>query len=216
MFQLILSMTLFLAPTDTRLNEESLEVCPCEIRCDEVQEIIDTMLDIAHGETRDRTRSVMVGLAAPQIGIQERIILVDIAATGIFTKELDPPPSPDIRVFINPKILWQSEEKEVWREGCYSTGRICGLVPRSKKVLIRAYDRDGNIITEEFSGYVARIFQHEIDHLDGIRFPDRIDDDSALHWVDEEDLIEYRIDWNNWPKKISRADWEKVRDGNSR
>ena len=214
MLHLIIAMTLFLSPTDPILNEESYPVCPCDIACEEIQEIIDTMYEIAYGETKDRSKAVMVGLAAPQIGIQKRIILVDLAATGIFTEETQPPP-PKIKEFINPEILWQSDEKEIWREGCYSTGRVCGLVPRSKNVLIRSYDRDGNISTQEFTGYTARIFQHEIDHLDGIRFPDRIDNDDDLHWVDPHAISQYRISWATWETKYPRKTWDGMKHGNA-
>ncbi len=210
MFSLVLTMSLFLAATDPLLNEKSCEVCPCEIASDETQGIINTMFEIAFGESKDRSRAILVGLAAPQIGIQKRIILVDLAATGVFTKNSGPPP-PMIKEFINPEILWKSDEMNLWREGCFSTGRICGIVPRSSKVLIRAYDRSGEIFTQEYEGYVARIFQHEIDHLDGIRFPDRMTDDLALHWVEENEIPEYRIHWADWPKKISRIDWEKMK-----
>lgn len=212
MVQFLLLMTLFLLPTDPKLNEKSSEVCPCDINSEEIQEIIDTMYHIAFNESEDRTRAVLVGLAAPQIGIQKRIILVDTAATGVFTKTLSPPP-PQIKEFINPQILWRSEETTLWREGCFSTGRICGLVPRSQKILVRAYDRKGNILTQEFEGYVARIFQHEIDHLDGIRFPDRIADDDSLHWVEEKEIPEYRIHWAHWPKKALREQWLRMKDG---
>ncbi len=210
MIQFLMAMTLFLTPTDPRLNEESTKVCPCNIPTEEIQSILSKMYEIAFGESQDRAKAVLVGLAAPQIGIQKRIILVDTAATGIFTKDSGPPP-PQIKEFINPEILWQSEEKIIWREGCFSTDCICGLVPRSSKVLIRAYNGQGDIFTEEYEGYVARIFQHEIDHLDGIRFPDRIFDDSALHWVEKDEIPQYRIHWMNWPKKISRSEWLKMK-----
>jgi len=205
-------MTLFLAPTNPQLNEQSFPICPCHIRGTETQEIIDTMFDIAFAESSDRTRATLVGLAAPQIGIQKRIILVDVAATGVFT-ETEEPPLPQIREFINPEILWRSDEMSTWREGCYSTSNVCGLVPRCNKVLIKAYDRHCNIITQEFSGYTARIFQHEIDHLDGIRFPDRIERDEDLHWVEESDIPSYRIQWANWPQKLTRAAWQKIKNG---
>ncbi|MBX7067612.1 MAG: peptide deformylase [Parachlamydiales bacterium] len=205
-------MSLFLPPSDPLLNEETCEVCPCTIASDEIQGIIDKMYDIAFGETQDRSRAIMVGLAAPQIGIDKSIILVDTAATGVFTKDSGPPP-PKMKEFINPEILWKSEEQVYWREGCYSTGNLCGIVPRSQKVVIRAYDRQGNIFTEEYEGYVARIFQHELDHLNGIRFPDRIKDDSDLHWVTEKDLPQYRIEWRDWSQKATRADWIRMRDG---
>lgn len=215
MIHLLLSMTLFLAPTDPQLNEESTSVCPCDISSEEIQGTIDTLIEIAFGETKDRSKPILVGLAAPQIGIQKRIILVDTAATGVFTKDSGPPP-PQIRAFINPEILWQSENQVIWREGCSSTSHVCGLVPRSRQVLIRSYDREGNIITREYEGYVARIFQHEIDHLNGIRFPDRIADPNALHWVEESEIPEYRIHWANWPKKFSRESWLEMKCGRPR
>jgi peptide deformylase len=172
------------------------------------------MFEIAFGESKDRRRAVMVGLAAPQIGIQKRIILVDTAATGIFTESLQPPP-PKMREFINPEILWKSEEVIYWREGCYSTGCICGIVPRSAKVLVRAYDRNGQIFTEEFEGYVARILQHEIDHLDGVRFPDRIEKREDLHWVEGSEVPLYRIHWAQWPKKADWSLWIQMKGPNA-
>lgn len=212
MIQLLMAMTLFLAPTDPQLNEVSTPVCACNILSQETQGIVDTMIQIAFGETQDRSKAVLVGLAAPQIGIQKRIILVDTAATGVFTKDSGPPP-PQIKEFINPEILWKSDEQVIWREGCYSTSRVCGIVPRSKQVLIRSYDREGNVLTQEYEGYVARIFQHEIDHLDGIRFPDRIADDNDLHWVEMDEIVEYRINWASWPNKFSRELWIEMKNG---
>jgi hypothetical protein len=58
-----------------------------------------------------------------------------------------------------------------------------GKIPRSESIRITAYDREGNFIDRIFSGFTARIFQHEIDHLNGIRFPDRVTEKGILHWV---------------------------------
>lgn len=210
MIQLLLTMSLFLAPTHPQLNEKSEEVCPCDIKTEEIQGVIEQMYSVAFAESSDRTKAVMVGLAAPQIGIQKRIILIDVAATGVFTETAQPPP-PQMREFINPEILWESDEMAIWREGCFSTSNICGLVPRHERILLTAYDRLGNILTEEFSGYTARIFQHEIDHLDGVRFPDRIKDDESLHLVEDEEVPQYRIHWANWPRKCSRSAWNEMK-----
>ncbi len=209
MIHLLLSMALFLAPSDPRLNEKAEPICPCKIASTEVQGIIDQMQKVAFGETQDRSRAILVGLAAPQIGIQKRIILVDTAATGVFTQDSGPPP-PQIQVYINPEILWKSETLTQWREGCFSTGSVCGIVPRAQKILIRAYDSRGHLLTEEFEGYVARIFQHEIDHLDGIRFPDRISNEEDLHWVEREELPQYRLEWAHWSKRCPRTKWEEI------
>lgn len=206
MIHLLLSMALFLAPTDPKLNEDSPAICPCKIKSVETQKNIDQMFEIAFEKSR------LVGLAAPQIGIEQRIILVDTAATGVFTEDSEPPP-PQIQVFINPEILWKSDELITWREGCFSTGNIHGLVPRAKKVLIRAYDREGNVFTAEFEGYVARIFQHEIDHLDGVRFPERIMNDNDLHWVEPAEVPAYRIHWAEWKKRCPREKWIEMVHG---
>lgn len=179
-------MTLFLSPTDPLLNEESYEVCPCYILTEGVQSLIDTMLDLAI------TQEGITGLSAPQIDYEDRIILVGI--DGRF------------KVMINPEILWNSTEEELWSERCYSSSNFSGLVPRAKEIVVKYYDRDGNILVEEYEGYLAGIIQHEVDHLDGIRFPDRIGENGKLHWVEEKDLIEYsKNKMNNWPT----CPWEK-------
>lgn len=213
MIHWFLSMLLFTAPTDPALNKECDTVCPCDMNSEEIQAVIDQMFDVAYGNTKDRSKSILVGLAAPQVGIQKRIILVDLAATGVFTKDSGPPP-PQLEAFINPEILWKSDERVVWREGCYSTSHICGIVPRSSQILISAYDRKGNIITQEYSGYTARIFQHEIDHLNGIRFPDRVENDAHLHWVEPAEVPEYRIYWADWKKTFPREKWLEMKNGN--
>ncbi|HSX11076.1 MAG TPA: peptide deformylase [Chlamydiales bacterium] len=208
-------MTLLLPPTDPLLNQRADEVCACHIQSDEIQSIIDQMIDFAYGNTKDRSKSILVGLAAPQIGIQKRIILVDTAATGVFTKDSSPPP-PQIDAYIDPEIVWKSDEIALWREGCYSTSRICGIVPRAKKIVVRSYDRNGDVSTQEFEGYTARIFQHEIDHLDGIRFPDYVQNEEHLHWVEEKEMPEYRIHWANWEKTCPREKWLEMKNGSTR
>lgn len=203
----------FIEPSAALLNERSEEVSPASIRSEEIQSIIEGMFDTAFGETRDYSKSILVGLAAPQIGIKKRIILVDSAATGVFVQGQTQAPAPQIDVYINPEIVWRSGEMNVWREGCFSTSRVCGLVPRSSRIRVEAYDREGHLVTKEFSGYTARIFQHEIDHLDGIRFPDRIKNDEHLHWVELNELPSYRIEWANWQKKCPRNQWLEIKDG---
>ncbi|MGB7978795.1 MAG: peptide deformylase [Chlamydiales bacterium] len=203
MIHLLLSMALFSAPTDPHLNEVSTNICPCDISSEEIQGTIETMYQVAFGE------GPLVGLAAPQIGIQKRIILVDTAATAVCTHT----PPTELKAFINPEILWQSDEQLLWCEGCFSTDRIFGIVPRAQKILISAHDREGNILTEEYEGYVARIFQHAIDHLDGIRFPDRVVDENSLHWVEDHEIAQYRIDWTHWPNKYSREKWLELKNG---
>ncbi len=136
----------------------------------EIQTIIDDMLAIANGEQGDAKRPTLVGLAAPQVGVKKRIVIIGVNADGKGAR-------PDLKVFINPEIVEQSDETEEGREGCYSTSRVCGAVERKRRVVVKALDRNGQEFTQILEGFPARVAQHEIDHLDGIRFPQRITDD---------------------------------------
>lgn len=201
-------VNIFVEPGNPRLSMPADEVCVDQICSPEIQAIIDQMYQVAAPERSDVEARVMVGLAAPQIGIYKQIILVDLSVSAV-RRDLG-----ELRVFINPKILWYSEEKELEREGCYSVdSRICGIVPRSSKIKISAYDRQGNFVEEELSGFTARIFQHEVDHLHGVRFPDQIGSDGVLHWVEENQYPEYRTSWHTWPQEVSQAVWHAMKEG---
>lgn len=194
----------FLKPSDPLLTKSAVEVSKKEINSKEIQDTIKMMTSIAHGERKDRKKPIMVGLAAPQIGISKRIILVAIGATA-----RNPGKRRKIgklKAYINPKILWESKKKVEWAEGCYSTGRICGIVKRSQSIKIQALSvthSKWNVVIEKHFGFTARIFLHEIDHLEGKVFVDRIKDPDKLHWVSKSDSLAYRknLAWKNWPKK---------------
>lgn len=167
-----------------------------KISSKEIKFIIQKMLKIASGEQEDKKKAIMVGLAAVQIGILKKIILVDTKANG--TGEIG-----DMRVYINPEIIWRSKTMNNWYEGCYSIPEVCGIVPRSKSIKIKAYNVAGELIEEKHQDYVARIFQHEIDHLNGTLFVDSITNPDNLHHVKPSEFLEYRNKqaWRNWPKK---------------
>ncbi|MCP5470439.1 MAG: peptide deformylase [Chlamydiales bacterium] len=191
--------SLYVSPQDPILKSVSSEVPLEEIPTTKIQGIIDLMLELSIVE---RNKGYMVGLAAPQIGIPLQIILVD---TLISPEQKDF--SHPLDVFINPKITWISDEIEEYREGCYSTGTLSGKVPRSKQIRLEAYNRFGEMVELEAEGYNARIFQHEVDHLNGLRFPDRMTNFNNLHWVEEDEIEEYRANYESWPKKCSKEDW---------
>jgi peptide deformylase len=196
------SMCAFLHPTDPLLNMRAAEVPVHDIPTPAIQGLIDQMFEIARGERVDVSKPSMVGLAAPQIGIVKRVILVDVGTTSErnFFGEL--------KAFINPQILWHSNEVLLDREGCFSVDRrIRGIVPRFESIKVVAYDRYGNPVAEEISGFPARIFQHEIDHLEGIRFPDRVGENGTLHWVELEDFSHYKQNWNNWTECCPWHKW---------
>ena len=198
-------MSHFLPPHDPRLNSVSKEIPLAEIPS---QDLIDLMFKLSAGERGDPKKRGLVGLAAPQIGEFKRIIMVDI---GVDTTRRE---WGELRVYVNPQIVDRSEELVTDREGCFSVDKhVCGLVPRSKWIKITAYDRAGNLITEEHHDYTARIFQHEIDHLDGNRFPDRVGQHGKLHWVEEDQYPEYRIQWQTWPNTFPWDSWLAMKSG---
>lgn len=196
----------FIEPSNSILTKVAEAIETDKIGLPETEQAIERMLTVAYGEQQDRARPLLVGLAAPQIGISKRVILVDVLADGKGNLG-------DLRVYINPKIIWASEETNEWYEGCFSTSRVCGIVERPTRLKIKAYSRDGKQIEEEHSGYTARIFQHEIDHLNGLEFVSYITDDDKLHWVEEEEFSQYRNNegWRNWPKKCPRKKWEEIK-----
>jgi len=105
-----------------------------------------------------------VGLAAPQIGVSQRFMVIDVSPDG------DKPV-----LFVNPEFTWKSEDIENDSEGCISIPGIRGLVDRHASVSIKAYDLKGNpFVVENATGLLARAIQHEIDHLNGVMFVDHL------------------------------------------
>lgn len=198
---------MFVPPSHPCLSLSSEEIAIEKLSSEEVQQLIQRMRDIAANE-RVGTGRVMVGLAAPQIGVFKRVILVDIGANA--NRDLG-----ELKAFINPKIVHKSDDKEEGREGCYSVDcRMCGIVPRASLIRIEAYDEQGKLIQEELTGFSARVFQHEVDHLDGIRFPDVVArDGGALQWVEEDQWPEYRERWQEWPYLVPLETWHAMKAG---
>jgi peptide deformylase len=97
-----------------------------------------------------------VGLAATQVDVHERLVIIDISET-----------KDELRVFINPEIVWASEEKQVYDEGCLSVPGIYDGVERPARVKVSALDADGKPFELEADGLLAVCIQHEMDHLMG-------------------------------------------------
>ena len=106
-----------------------------------------------------------VGLAAIQIAEPIRLLVVDIAK-----KEEQPDP----QVFVNPEILWSSDDRSTYEEGCLSIPEYYAEVERPASIRVRYLDRSGSIQEIEAEGMLATVLQHEIDHLDGVLFIDHI------------------------------------------
>lgn len=113
-----------------------------------------------------------VGLAAPQVDINQRLVVMDLGAEkpeGGRDHSIKKP-----RFFVNPEIIWASEETRPYQEGCLSLPGLWGDVERPASVKIRYTDRDGQTVEELAEGLFSVCIQHEIDHLDGIIFPQRM------------------------------------------
>lgn len=115
-----------------------------------------------------------VGLAAPQIGVSRRIIVFKVPAERTTAGAHDGPL--DLQVLVNPVIEPLSGEMELGWEGCLSIPGLKGEVPRYRKILYRGYDLEGERVLRQAEGFHARVVQHEVDHLDGILYPERMTD----------------------------------------
>lgn len=150
------------------LAQRADEVPPEKITSPRIRDIIAHMKTLLAGEP------LGVAIAAPQIGESLRIFVVSGKALSRRKGE-DEPPQPD-QTFINPAILKTSRKKNELHEGCLSVKSdkpdmlIWGTVKRAEKMKIRAYDEHGSLAEHSASGFLAQIFQHEIDHLEGILY----------------------------------------------
>ncbi len=112
-------------------------------------------------ETLERKKGF--GLAAPQVAVSKRLFIVKV-------------PGDDLRVFINPDIIQTSQELELYEEGCLSIPGIWANVSRPSAVTIQAWDLKGKVFRIDAEGIMARVVQHEFDHLNGILYPDRLNE----------------------------------------
>lgn len=145
---------------DPRLRLESR---PVEKVDDGVRKLIDDMTDTmyaAHG----------IGLAAIQVGVDRRVVVIDLQAE----EGEDGKPIRDPRAYVNPEILSVSDEHALYNEGCLSIPEQYAEVERPVSCRVRWLDRDGKTQEEEMDGLLATCMQHEIDHLNGVLFIDHI------------------------------------------
>ena len=140
---------------DTRLRLASEPVGPVT---DEIRTLAADMLETMYDAPG-------VGLAAIQIGVPKRVVTIDTSKD-----ENDRHP----QVFLNPEIVWASEEKRIYDEGCLSIPEFYGEVERPDRVRVRFRDLDGATQEIEADGLLATCIQHEIDHLDGVLFIDHL------------------------------------------
>lgn len=125
---------------------------------DEMRKFLDDMLETMYAENG-------CGLAAPQVGVSQRVVVIDIAHEG---------EEPNPMYMVNPEIVWKSEETEICEEGCLSLPSLRAEVERPASVKVKYLDYNGQeseLLAEEF---LAVAVQHELDHLDGVLYIDHV------------------------------------------
>ena len=148
---------------DPRLHKVAKPVAQVDERIQTlVKDMLETMYD-AQG----------IGLAATQIDVHERVIVIDVSE-----KRNEP------MTLINPEILWASEEKQLGEEGCLSVPGLRGAVDRYQQIRYEGFDPKGEPIVRVASGFHARVVQHECDHLIGRLYPSRITDFSKFGFTE--------------------------------
>jgi peptide deformylase len=154
------------------LRQAAAELTAEHIASRQTQELIDHMMETM----RDAPG---VGLAAPQVGLSLQLAVIedraeymkDIQADTLVERERRPVP---FHVIINPKLTLIEGSPLEFHEGCLSVAGFAALVPRARQVRVECLDRDGQARTIEAAGWYARILQHEIDHLNGTLYLDRM------------------------------------------
>lgn len=130
--------------------------------CEPVAEITVEIRQLAADMLETMYAAPGIGLAAPQVGVTKRVIVMDCIKDG--------PPEPI--ALVNPEIVWASEDQTVYEEGCLSIPEVYNDITRPAEVTVRWTDLDGKTQERQFSGLSATCVQHEIDHLDGKLFID--------------------------------------------
>ncbi|MCB1304147.1 MAG: peptide deformylase [Leptospiraceae bacterium] len=165
---------------DPQLRQKSAEVPVTEIRSSEIKKLIRDMYDSMEAAEG-------VGLAAPQIGVLKRVVVV-----GFYRSERYPELKNGIehRVLINPEIEVLDSPKVGFWEGCLSVPDMRGYVERQRKIRLKFYDEKEEFHDEIIEGFDAVVYQHECDHLDGILYVDRLADPTMFGYNDELDMAD--------------------------
>lgn len=147
-------LTIITAP-DPRLKLVSEPVAQVT---DDIRRLMDGMLEAMYAAPG-------IGLAAVQVGVPKRVIVIDLAKDGA-------PHEP--RFFVNPEIVWKSDELSTFEEGCLSVPDLYDDVERPARIRAKYLDYHGKLREDEFDGMMAVCLQHEMDHLEGVLFIDHL------------------------------------------
>ena len=163
---------------------------------DDIRQLVTNMVDTMYAARG-------IGLAAPQIGVLKRVIVMDVDQKDENPEDEDAPIlRGEVRAFINPEVVWTSEEENIYSEGCLSIPGQYADVTRPKQVRVRYMDLDGKTQEIEADGLLATCLQHEIDHINGILFIDHL---SSL----KRDMLLRKL------KKYTREHAERLKDSHA-
>lgn len=188
-----------LDPKHIILRSPCVPLTKRDLRKTIIQKEIESLIDFVYGnnnkgEGRKRNASMTVGLSANQVGINKRISAVDLA--------IGKRGYSDIHVLVNPEIIWQSQTMVEHCEGCVNLPTIWGYVKRSQKIKVKALDRSGNELSLTLTGWPAILLQHEIDHLNGNLFIQKLPDPKKALLVEQKDYPEFKQKKKGWKKFI--------------
>ena len=167
-----------------------------KLQCDEidVKNIDKDVLDIIEDLKATLEYGTGLGIAAPQIGINKRIIVVGAKKEKIKYNDAEEIP---ITAMINPTWKKLSEDTDIQYEGCMSVPIIRGKVERYKNILLTYYNENGDKIEKQLNGFFARLVQHECDHLDGIVFLEKVKVPNGFTTKENMDKYKLREEANN-------------------
>ncbi len=157
------------------LRKKAKEVKKSEISSDAIQRLIDDMVETMHEYDG-------VGLAAPQVHESLRISVIEFDLESERYKDAG---KQSLIVAINPKVTVLDKKTKGFWEGCLSVPGIRGWVERPQTIKVEFLDRAGKAVSMEVDGFLATVFQHEFDHLDGTLFVDKVSDPSKLAFTEE-------------------------------
>lgn len=157
------------------LRQIARDLTPEEIRSPEFRALLDDMVETMHHEEG-------IGIAAPQVGesLQVAVIEVDTESERYPGQEAF-----GLQVFVNPRITPLDDEEQGFWEGCLSVPNLRGYVERPRRIRVDYLDLNAEPCTVEVEGFLATVFQHELDHLQGVLYVDRIRDLTKLATIDD-------------------------------
>jgi peptide deformylase len=162
------------------LRQHARDLTPDEIRSPEIQRLIEDMVETMHEYSG-------IGLAAPQVHVPLQLAVIEFEEDSSRYPDMGQQP---LSAYINPKITVLDTKEQAFWEGCLSVPELRGLVHRPRKIRVDYLDREAKPRSIEAEGFLATVFQHELDHLAGKLFIDRMKDMTKFAF-----LLEYQRYW---------------------